>query len=246
MKKQFLAKLLVLALVLTLVPVAAFAIDNEQTNVYYNDSTNDTKVPGTITPAAPEEETPEESTVEVKTTTNADGSTVATVAVSSTVEGTVATATVDATAMNAIVAAAKDSDIVVLSIETPRNATEATASIAASALANLARQSKADLTVESSIATITIANADLAALASGATTVDITAKAVGDTIEIVVAKDGKAVEIENGFAVEIPATAGAVIYIVNEDGTETALEDVEIANGVALVTLTGNATIRIG
>lgn len=239
MKKQFLAKLLVLVMVLTLVPIAALAANGDDNSIYYNkkhDTVVSTEDPA---PAAPKAD------VSVKTTTNADGSVVATTTVKAEVNGTAATATVDAAMVTALLAQAKDSDIIVLSVNAPRNATEAVLKVAGSALANLARQSKASLVVESSIATITVANEDLAGLASGATNVEVSAKVVGDTIVITVAKDGKDADLSKGVQVSLKGSEDTVVYIVGADGSETEA-DSTFADGNVVVTLTGTATIRLG
>lgn len=260
MKKQFLAKLLVLAMVLTLVPIAAFAAvdpgddpyyydrlhDAENSNNNNNNNNNDVDPPAPsedIEPAAPAEEPVE---VAVETTTNADGAVVATTEVAAEIVGSTATATVDAATVDALLEQAASSDIIVLSVAASSNATEAVVKVEASAIATLASKSTADLVVESSVANITISNADLAGLAAGAQDVEISAKVVGDVIQIVVAKDGKNANLANGITVELKAKEGTVVYIINEDGTETILEDVIFINGVLIVTLPGTVNIRLG
>ena len=106
MKKQLIAKLLVLGMVLAMLPTAALASANTATdasnNTYVYDFGfifDDYTFSGAETPAEPEKpaepETPAETTP-VETETNADGQVVATVTVEAEVKGNTATVAVTA------------------------------------------------------------------------------------------------------------------------------------------------------
>ncbi len=255
MKKQTLAKLIVLGMVAAMLPISAFAsgddktaLDNGCANgcIIQGDDTerpdrpkDDDKKPAATTPETPSTE------VKVETTTTADGKTVAKVDVAVEASGTTATAKMTAEAVASLATQAADSDVIVLNVAAASTATEVVAEIPAAALADLASKTGSDLTVSSPVAEITISNADLAAIAGSATTVSITAKADGDKIAITVAADGAAVAVNGGLKVSVPAKEGAVVYLVAKDGTETVIEDAVFADGKVTITLTGSATIRI-
>jgi len=253
MKKQTLAKLIVLGMVAAMLPISAFAGDEVakgdnlcDNKCVVSDSENDSrpkaddKKTETTTP-----ETPAATEVKVETVTTADGKTAAKVDVAVEASGTTATAKMTAEAVASLATQAADSEVIILNVAAASTATEVVAEIPAAALADLASKTGSDLTVTSPVAEITISNADLAAIAGSATTVSISAKADGDKIAITVAADGAAVAINGGLKVTIPAKEGAVVYLVAEDGTETVIEDAAFADGKVTITLTGSATIRI-
>lgn len=255
MKKQMLAKLVVLGMVAAMLPIAAIAADKE--------TTEETKCELTCTPVdmpvtppeRPEasssssslpESTPS-TTVTVQTTTNADGKVVASAPVTATMSGSTATVTMSADALASLATQAANSDIIVLEVAASSSATEVVLNVPAAALVDLATKTGADLVVSSSVANITLSNADLLAIAGSATNVQVSAKVVDGKIQILVAADGKAVtDIPGGLVVAVPATEGASAFQVADDGTETEIEDAVFADGNLTLTLFSSATIRIG
>ena len=255
MKKQLIAKLLVLGMVLAMLPTAALASANTATdasnNTYVYDFGfifDDYTFSGAETPAEPEK--PAETTP-VETETNADGQVVATVTVEAEVKGNTATVAVTAEAAADLVSKLVDSkaDVLVLPVAA-ESATKAVVSVPAAALAEMAARTDAALTVESTVANVTISNEALAAIVEGAETVEISAEAKEDgTVSIALLADGKAVEdIPGGLDVVIPveveAEAVAGVYLVKADETEEELTW-EIADGSLKVNLTSTGDVRI-
>lgn len=250
MKKQMLAKLVVLGMVAAMLPIAAIAADtevNEETKCELNCAVDNDRGDR---PAAGSSSLPEASTsttVTVQTTTNAEGKVVASAPVTATMSGTTATVTMSADALASLAAQAANSDVIVLEVAASSSATEVVLNVPAAALVDLATKTGADLVVSSSVANITLSNADLLAIAGSATNVQVSAKVVDGKIQILVAADGKAVtDIPGGLVVAVPATEGASAFQVADDGTETEIEDAVFADGNLTLTLFSSATIRIG
>lgn len=254
MKKQMLAKLVVLGMVAAMLPIAAIAADKE------NPEETKCEVTCTVETPATEDDRPtrgekSESTsttapstsVTVQTTTNASGQVVASTAVTATMSGSTATVTMSADALASLAAQSANSDVIVLEVAASSSATEVVLNVPAAALVDLATKTGADLVVSSSVANITLSNADLLAIAGSATNVQVSAKVVDGKIQILVAADGKAVtDIPGGLVVAVPATEGASAFQVADDGTETEIEDAVFADGNLTLTLFSSATIRIG
>lgn len=177
------------------------------------------------------------------------GDTYATVDVET--EGTTSSMTLDGSAADAIIAEAveRDSENIILTVDTPAHATEVVVSIPASTMSDLTGKTDANLTVKSPIADVTIAKAGLASLGSGVGAVEISAKAAGDTVQITVSKDSQPVSsIPGGLDVSIPAagaTPGTVAILVDENGKETILKKAVAQDGTMDLTLAGSATIKI-
>lgn len=246
MKKQFIAKLVTLGLVLAMLPTAAFAAKvagkPSDGTPYYWDAENktyyyfmeDTAVAPDVDPEpAPSEDVPVVETVEAEVAE--DGS--AAVEVSAkTVEDLIAKAD-------------EDTGAVVLSVAA-EDATKVSVAVPAEVLVKLAAETGADLTVESAVASVTLSNEALSTLFEGVETVEIVAEAKADgTIEVAVLADGEAVEeIPGGLTVAIPvelkAEDVAGVYLVAADGTETEL-DWEIVEGKLQVTVTAAGAIRV-
>lgn len=258
MKKQLLAKLLVLGLVAAMLPIAAIAADEgtkdevkcevECGGTNTDDTTPDERPDrpemGGSSSTGTETSTP--SAVTVQTTTNASGQVVATTTVTATVSGSTATVTLSADMVASLISQAANSDVIVLDVAAS-SATEVVLNVPAASLVELATQTGADLTVTSAVANITLSNADLLAIAGNATNVQISAKVVDGKIQILVAADGQAVtNIPGGLVVAVPAADGASVFQVADDGAETEIEDAIVADGTATVTLYSSATIRIG
>lgn len=266
MKKQFVAKLIVLGMVLAMLPVSAMAAQQRaitwDANGIYTDSATgdvwwfdengnqiyrpvydtDYDYVGTVTPSAPATPAePEAEPVPVETATNAAGQVVAT-----------ATITVDAsaaTAIESLIAQLADANVNVVVLSA---ATQAPVSYPAASLVALAAATGADVVVGNAVATATVSAEAVAAVFANATSVQV-APAVNEdgTFTIALLVDGNAVDIEKipgGLAVELTVSVTAEqvtgVYLVKADGTEAALE-YTIVNGKLATTLTANGTIRI-
>ena len=255
MKKQTIAKLIVLGMVAAMLPISALAVDTiaakdnscqtECERPVNTDRPKGDKDKAPTTPTTPTETPAETPAVTVDTTTTADGKTAATVEVAAETSGTTSTATLTTEAVASLAEQAAGSDVVVLNVAASSSATEVVAAVPAAALADLASKTGADLTVASPVADITIGNADLAAIAGAGSDVAISAKMEGDTITFTVAVDGAAVEVDGGISVSIPVKEGAVLYLIAEDGTETVIE-FTIVDGKAVFSIPANAKVRIG
>lgn len=253
MKKQMLAKLVVLGMVAAMLPIAAIAADKETTeetkcelNCAVDSATEDDRPPRGEKSESTSTTAPATS-VTVQITTNASGQVVASTAVTATMSGSTATVTMSADALASLAAQAANSDVIVLEVAASSSATEVVLNVPAAALVDLATKTGADLVVSSSVANITLSNADLLAIAGSATNVQVSAKVVDGKIQILVAADGKAVtDIPGGLVVAVPATEGASAFQVADDGTETEIEDAVFADGNLTLTLFSSATIRIG
>lgn len=267
MRKQLLAKLLVLGMVLAMLPVAALAVENTAGNtdssnkvydysnlldvipvVFDTPTEEEDKTEEPETPAEPEAPAAVETVGEVATTTTEDGKVVATAAVEAAVADGAATVTVSEAAVKDLVAKLGDTkaDVIVLTVDA-KDATKATVALPATALAALA-ETEAGLTVQSTVATITVPKEILTA---GFETVEITAEVKEDgTYAIAVVADGKAIESVDGasFAVEIPVTVTAdeiaAVYLVKADGTEVELE-YEVVDGVLKTSIEATGSIRV-
>ncbi len=177
------------------------------------------------------------------------GDTFATVEVET--EGNTSSVTLDGSIADAIIAEAvnKDSENIILTVDAPDHANEVVITIPASTMADLTDKTDANLTVSSPIADVTITNDGLASLGSGAASVEIAAKADGDTVQITVSKDGQPVSnIPGGLQASIPvadAAPGTVAILVDENGNETILKKAVAMDGTMDLALAGSATIKI-
>lgn len=185
MKKQFIAKLLVLVMVLTMVPgtmlVSKAAASNNQ---YY------------YVPADTSVSTSSASSVDAKDITTADGE--ATIKV--TVKNGVSAVTLTAKAVEGLADVAADGAITLVLEDD--GAEKLNLSFPAKEMKKLAEDTSADLTIKSSVATITIPNNVLASALGNAGTVKVsaqhTAKAVGFTVQV----RGKSLKSAKGIVVE--------------------------------------------
>lgn len=234
MKKQLIAKLLVLGMVLAMLPAAAMASSNTAANTnetYANDVydfgfvfddtvTTTTPAEKPEEPAEPEPTLPDVTApVEVEETVSAED------------------------AAN-LVKAAVEADVEVLAVTV-----ETKVAMPAAALADLADAGKG-YAVTTSAATITVSSEALAAIVKDAETVEISAEANEDgTVTIAVLADGKAIEdIPGGLDVVIPMTVEAdaitKVVLVKADGTEVELE-YEVVDGQLKVNVTATGSIRV-
>lgn len=232
MKKQLIAKLLVLGMVLAMLPVAALAAETNKgtaNDTYANDVYDfgfvfDDTTPNEE-PAKPETPVEEPELPDVT----------APVEVEETVSAEVAAN---------LVKAAVESDVAVLEVVVATKVV-----MPASALAELADAGKG-YAVTSTAATVTVPSEALAAIAKDAESVEISAEAdENGVVTIAIVVDGKAIEdIPGGLEVAIPVTveadAVAAVYLVKADGTEEALE-FAVADGALKVTVTATGSIRV-
>lgn len=187
MKKQFIAKLLVLALVLSMVPVsivAASAAGSAET------------CPDTCPtrPGSSGGYTAPDTTVRVDEPVSADG-----VIEVKVVAGT-ATVALNAKAVESLADLAKDGEIT-LEIKA-EGATKIDVSFSAKALTAVAKETGADLTIKSNVATITIPNTVLANEFSEFGSVRITAQATAYNVGFSIQAGGKALKNIKGLKVE--------------------------------------------
>lgn len=169
-----------------------------------------------------------------------------------------ATATVSSSSAQTMVsdAAKNNSDNVTVKVNVPSGSTadSVTANVPASAVASLAKDTNASLTVDSPVAGVTIPNSALSALGGTSGNVTVTAAKNGtDSVTITVQKGGQTVgALSGGMRVDVPVSAaaaqagsGLVAVLVNADGTQTVLPKSTLSGGEMKVLLdSGNATLK--
>ena len=175
MKKQFIAKLLVLAMVLSMVPVTILAANASGSNGGYYGVYVDTTV-------RVNEPVSSDGTIEVKV-----------------VNGK-ATVALNAKAVESLADLAKNGEIA-LEIEA-EGATKVDVSFPAKALTEVAKETGADLTIKSPVAVITIPNAVLANEFTGFGNMKVSAQATGSSVGFSIQADGKALQNIKGLKVE--------------------------------------------
>lgn len=180
MKKKFIAKLLVLALVLSLVPATILAASAAAGTTTANDGGyydvyEDTTV-------RVNEAVPETGVIEAK------------------VVAGVATVTLNAKAVESLADLAKDGEIA-LEIKA-EGATKVEAYLDSAALIKVAEETSADLTIKSSVATITIPNAVLTNEFSGIGSVKVSVQNTGSSVGFSIQASGKALKNIKGLKVE--------------------------------------------
>ena len=175
MKKQFIAKLLVLAMVLSMVPVTILAANASGSNGGYYSVYEDT-------------------TVRVNEPVSADG------AIEAKVVNGKATVALNAKAVESLADLAKNGEIA-LEIKA-EGATKVDVSFPAKALTEVAKETGADLTIKSSVATITSPNAVLANEFTSFGNVKVSAQATGSSVGFSIQAGGKALQNIKGLKVE--------------------------------------------
>ena len=176
MKKQFIAKLLALALVLSMVPAGVMAASAATANnsgyyVVYEDTS-----------------------VRVSEPVSADG-----VIEAKVVAGT-AIVTLNSTAVESLADLAQGGEIA-LEIKS-EGATKVEVNLAAQALIGVAEETGADLTIKSSVATITIPNEVLVNEFTGIGSVKVSVQATGSSVGFSIQASGKALKNIKGLKVE--------------------------------------------
>ena len=174
MKKQFIAKLLALALVLSMVPVTLVASAAGSNGGYYGVYVDTT--------VRVNEPVSSDGTIEVKV-----------------VNGK-ATVALNAKAVESLADLAKNGEIA-LEIEA-EGATKVDVSFPAKALTEVAKETGADLTIKSPVAVITIPNAVLANEFTGFGNMKVSAQATGSSVGFSIQADGKALQNIKGLKVE--------------------------------------------
>ncbi|MDO4270426.1 MAG: S-layer homology domain-containing protein [Eubacteriales bacterium] len=142
--------------------------------------------------------------------------------------------------VQAEIPAAQADEVSAVRVELPRQAAAA-----------LTEQTKADVTVKTPVADVTVPHAALADLASreGGTVAVSAERVAADTVRIDVSVGGGAAKtVEGGLKAAVPAqalTPGTVAVLVKEDGTEEIIrKSIALEDGV-LVPLDGSATVRL-
>jgi len=186
MKKQLIAKLLVLAMVLAMVPVTVFAASS---NTETQGETSNDSCPndGCVSYSAPD------TTVRVDEPISEDGAIKAKV-----VSGT-ATVAFNEKAVESMADLAKDGKIE-LKIE-DNGAKKLNTSFPAKALTAVAKETGADLTISSSVATISIPNEVLSNELGTSGSVKITAQATADSVGFTIQVSGRALKGVKGISV---------------------------------------------
>ena len=185
MKKQFIAKLLALALVLSMVPatiLAASAAAGDNSRASDNGATNSG---GSYY---------QDTTVRVNEPVSADGT------IEVKVVNGKATVALNAKAVESLADLAKGGEIA-LEIKA-EGATKVDVSFPAKALTEVAKETGADLTIKSSVATITIPNAVLANEFTSFGNVKVSAQATGSSVGFSIQAGGKALQNIKGLKVE--------------------------------------------
>lgn len=186
MKKQFIAKLLALALVLSMVPasiLAASAAAGGDTGPTQPAPNNDSYYV-----------VYEDTSVRVSEPVSADG-----VIEAKVVAGT-AIVTLNSTAVESLADLAQGGEIA-LEIKS-EGATKVEVNLAAKALIDVAEETGADLTIKSSVATITIPNEVLVNEFTGIGSVKVSVQATGSSVGFSIQASGKALKNIKGLSVE--------------------------------------------
>lgn len=198
MKKQFIAKLLVLVMLLSMVPATALAVngggdrDNEGSNSNYPyRPIPDTEV---ATPPSYTGMTIDKATTSADKIEIADGE----VAIKVTVVDGAAKVKLSNGAVKKLAKAVVDG-VITLTID-DEGASKLTVSLPAKALRNLAKATGADLTIQSSVATISLSNALISDVGT-AGTVKIVVEDGEDGVTSSIAVNGKELKDVEGFEI---------------------------------------------
>lgn len=202
MKKQFIAKLLALALVLSLAPMAMLtasaSVAGSNTGATNGGATN-----GGATNGGQTSDNGYVDAVPVDTTTTVGASDITVEDGSATIKAKVVGGTARVNLSQKAVAALAEQvtgDALVIKIDAA-NATKVDVSMPAKALTAAATKTGADLTIESPVATITIPNEALATLFGDTGTVKISAQASGSKIGFTIQVSGKSLKNIKGLQV---------------------------------------------
>lgn len=192
MKKQFIGKLLVLVMLLSMVPATALAVSTGSNSNYPYRPIADTDV--VVLPS-------NSGVIISKSATSADMVAVeeGKAAIKATVVKDTANVTLTEMAVKKLANAVKDGAIT-LEIN-DEGASKLNVSLPAKALASLAKATKADLTIKSSVATVSVPNALITANVGTTGTVKITATAAESGVTASILVNGKELKDVEGLKV---------------------------------------------
>ena len=186
-------------------------------------------------------------------TTTADGTPITETSAkpTATITGGTATTTVSSNVGGEIVKQAEknNSSNVVIAPEIKEDVTKTEVTIPAATVGEIGSKTKANLTVSTPVADVTIPNEALSDLSKSGGSVKITAEQTENTVELSVKAGSKTVDsIPGGMKVTVPVykpTPGTVAVLVHEDGTwQVIRKSVAKENGVT-IPLDGSAKIEI-
>lgn len=174
-----------------------------------------------------------------------------TVTVDGTVRGDTVSAKVDAKKGDALVKDAVDrkSDMVTVVVDTDKAVTEAAVTLPSATLGKLAKETQADLTVDTPVASVTIPNKSLGALDAPSGNVVVSVSRKEEDLAVEVTRNGKQVESVPGLVVRTAAEkeeTGLVAVLVAADGTETVVKkSVVEEDGTLAILLNGSGNVRL-
>lgn len=146
-------------------------------------------------------------------------------------------------------AVANQSKNVIIKPEITGDVTKTEVSIPASTVSQLNSQTKADLTVSTPIADVTIPNAALSTLSSAGGSLKTVTEQEENTVTLTLTAGGKTVErVPGGVTLTVPvedAAPGTVAVLVHEDGTRETIRKAVAEDGKISVPLDGSATVEI-
>lgn len=173
--------------------------------------------------------------------------------VTPTVSGTTAAVSVNKSTADRLIAAAGGSEDIRLTVSVPKGADVSTirAELPASALADMAAKTEADLVVQTPAGTTTLPHASLSALGASSGSVSVVNVVNADeSVTVEVRRDGAAVgALDGGMKVQLPAAQTSdsmVAVLVAADGSETVLPKSALnSGGMAVLLDSGSATIKL-
>lgn len=248
MKKQTLAKLIILGMVAAMLPLSAFAADD--VNDTAEDSAYTYEDPSDTNPIVPDDgERPDRPASDTNSSGSSDttGDTTTapagTVTVTAQVSGSTATVSVSADQIASQVA----SGTVVVDVQSVGSATTVAANVSADALQAIVDSGSANLTIQSAVGSVTLSNSDIAAIveAAGGAEVSISLTVEGGVLEIsILAGDVEITELAAGVAVSIPAGSYTSASQTDADGNEVEL-NVSVSGGVMTLTLYNTSPVHL-
>lgn len=206
MKKKLIAKLLVLAMVLSIVPVAFAAGGAGDVT---NPTNTESPAPESPAPETPKKNTPYPYSVSVDTTVHAGTNVTAadvkveggnSVELEAKVTDGKAVLTLDTKAVDAL-SEQTTGDELVLTIKAA-GATKVETALPGEALANLAEKTGAALTIKSPVATVTIPNDAMVAQFKDVGTVKVSVQASGSNVGFSIQASGRSLQTIKGLTVE--------------------------------------------
>lgn len=146
-------------------------------------------------------------------------------------------------------AVANHSEAVVIKPEITSGVTKAEVSIPASTVGRIQSETKANLTVSTPVADVTIPNAALNTLSSAGGAVSVATEQVENAVTLTLTAGGKSVEsVPGGLMLTVPvadARPGTVAVLVRGDGTRETIRKAVPEGSTLSVPLSGSATVEI-